>query len=174
MAIGGLKHARQFINHSTAITIYNSLIQPLFDNCDIVWDNCSIAQKTRLQKLQNRAALVITQQNYDIRSYEIREQLGWVTLANRRSQHKAIMMYKVLNGAAPSYLRDLFQTYSTISSYSLRNSDTNVLLPKPKTEYLKKSFKFSGAKLWNELPNEIKLENSLTSFKRKVSLLSFP
>ena len=30
-AIGGLRQVRSFINKETAITIYNSLIQPLFD-----------------------------------------------------------------------------------------------------------------------------------------------
>ena len=131
-----------------------------------------MTQKIRLQKLQNRAARVITRLNYDIRSYEIREELGWVTLANRRSNNKVIMMFKILNGVAPSYLKELFQTHSTTLSYSLRSRDTNVLLPKPNTEYLKKSFKFSGAKLWNELPTEIKLQKSLGSFKRKLKSFS--
>ena len=35
-AIGGLRQVRSFINKETAIIIYNSLIQPLFDYCDIV------------------------------------------------------------------------------------------------------------------------------------------
>ena len=75
--------------------------------------------------------------------------------------------------AAPSYLRDIFQTYLTTLSYARRSSDINVLLPKPNTECIKGCFKFCGAKLWNELqPSEIKLENSLTSLKRKVLLLS--
>ena len=148
-ATGGLRQAWQFINHSTAITIYNSLIQPFFDYCDIIWDNYSATQKTRLQKPQNRAARVITQQSYDIRSYEIREQLGWGTLADRRSKNGSIMMYKILNGAAPFYLEDVFQTYPSRLNYSFRSRYINILLAKPKTEYLKKSFKFCGAKLWN-------------------------
>ena len=39
----------------------------------------------------------------------------------------------------------------------------------PKTEYMKKSFKFPGAKLWNELPDDFKLTETLSSFKRKLS-----
>ena len=62
----------------------------------------------------------------------------------------------MLNGLAPSYLSDQFQRNST----SLRYRGLNVLLPKPNTEYLKKNFKFSGAKLWNELPIETKLQDT--------------
>ena len=37
------------------------------------------------------------------------------------------------------------------TNYDLRNSPTDLALPKPKREFLKKSFKYSGAKLWNSL-----------------------
>ena len=79
-AIGELKQMRSLVPFDTALTIYNSLIQPMFDYCDVVWDNLSITATQRLQKLQNRAARVITQQGYDARSNDIRNQLGWDTL----------------------------------------------------------------------------------------------
>ena len=37
--IGGLRQIRDFIPVETAVLIYNSLIQPWFDYCDVVWDN---------------------------------------------------------------------------------------------------------------------------------------
>ena len=44
-AAGGFRQLRQFVNENTLITIYNSLIQPSFDHCDI-WQpdykNCRI------------------------------------------------------------------------------------------------------------------------------------
>ena len=58
----------------TSITIYNSLVQHLFDYCDVVWDNMPFTTVHRLQKLQNRAARVITSQGYEVRSNEIRQQ----------------------------------------------------------------------------------------------------
>jgi hypothetical protein len=51
--------------------IYNSLIQPLFDYCDVVWDSLPAAAGASI--LQNRAARVITRQGYDVRSNEIRD-----------------------------------------------------------------------------------------------------
>ena len=38
-------------------------------------------------------------------------------------------------------------------------------LPKPKTNYLKRSFKYSGAMLWNSFPSEAKNASSLYQFK---------
>ena len=71
-AIGRLKQIRQLINKETALTIHNSLILPLFDYCDIVWDTVGSSLATRLQKLNNRAGRVISELGYEIRSSEIR------------------------------------------------------------------------------------------------------
>ena len=68
-----------------------SLIQPVFDYCDVVWDNLDQGLATRIQKLQNRAARIITFQGYDVRSAEIRKQLNWEELASRRQRHLSLL-----------------------------------------------------------------------------------
>ena len=50
----------------------------------LAWNNCSITLKTSLQKLQNRAARVITGDSYDIRSEQVFGKSGWKTLEERR------------------------------------------------------------------------------------------
>ena len=58
--------------------------------------------------------------------------------------------------------------YVTSSSqgYYFRNAKKKLMLPKPRTDYLKRSFSYSGAVLWNNLPEEIRSSNSLGLFKR--------
>ena len=58
-----------------------------------------------------------------------------------------------------------------VSVNNLRHSE-NLILPKPKTEYLRKSFAFSGVKVWNSLPVYLKNQVSLSSFKRELTSLS--
>ena len=50
---------------ATAPKIYGALIQPRFDYCSSVWDGLNITLNDKLQKLQNRAARVITKSQYD-------------------------------------------------------------------------------------------------------------
>ena len=50
--------------------------------------------------------------------------------------------------------------------YHLRNTATDLTLPKPKREFLKRSFKYSGAQLWNQFPNEAKLAESIYLFNK--------
>ena len=67
-AIGALKRVRPFIPTDVAVQIYNALILPHFYYCSPVWDGMSGCLSDKLQKLQNRAARVITQSPFDTSS----------------------------------------------------------------------------------------------------------
>ena len=59
-ALGALKRLRPFIPKETAIQIYNALIVPHLVYCSPVWDCLSGYLSDKLQKLQNRAARLIS------------------------------------------------------------------------------------------------------------------
>ena len=63
-------------------------------------------------------------------------------------------MFKILNNRAPEYLRNLFIDRNT--HYNLRNAGGKLNLPRPRTDYLKRSFSYGGAQLWNNLPESIR------------------
>ena len=121
-----------------------------------------------LQKLQNRAARIITGASYLKRSCDLLAELGWLNLEAMRQRQKAILMFKVLNGLTPPYLSEMFTHETSFQNYGLRSSKMNLELPKCHTNYYKNSLAFSGAKLWNDLPASVKDESSL---KRFVCLL---
>ena len=153
-AIGALKRVRPFISKETAIQIYNALIMPHFDYCSPVWDCLSGYLSDKLQKLQNRAARVITKSPFDTSSNHLLSTLDWERLSFRRKKQKALMMYKTMNDLAPEYLQSLFsQRHST---YNLTNSEGRLTLSKPRTNYLKRSLSYGGAMLWNNLPKSLK------------------
>ena len=74
--IGMLRHAKPFVSTETLIYIYQTLVQPNFDYCSMVWGNCGEALKEKLQKRHNRAARVITGDTYEIRSFDILKKLN--------------------------------------------------------------------------------------------------
>ena len=81
--------------------ICNSLVQPYFDYCSPLWDNCGVGLKEKLQKYQNRAARILTEATYyDIRTADVFETLAWETLEKRRDYLKSIFMYKILTNLA--------------------------------------------------------------------------
>ena len=121
---------------------------------NVVWDSCSETLSDKLQRLQNRAARVLTYSNYDADANELMKILGWENLETQRQIHKAQMVYKSLNGLAPNYLSSKFiQRSDVITSYNLRDSENKLAVPLPRTNYYKNSFSYSGAVLWNSLPS---------------------
>ena len=125
--------------------------------------------KDKLQRFQSRAARVLTGANYDIRSADIIQTLSWDTLDARRLRAKSKLMHKILNDDTAPNLRNSFVRRNVDQTdYHLKNSATDLTLPKPKREFLKSSFKYSGAMLWNQLPNEAKLPESIYSFNKCI------
>ena len=117
--IRALKRVRPFVPATTLRYNYNSLIQPHFDYCSVVWGNCNKTLADKLQKLQNRAARVLsTFSSYDTSADPLIRQLGWNKLDNQRKFHKAVMVHKSLHGLAPDYLCSMFTDRSSITSYS--------------------------------------------------------
>ena len=53
-------------------------------------------------------------------------------------------------------------------SFDLRDASQKLCLPKPRTDYLKRSFSYSGDSLWNDLPEDIRSKKSLRNFKRRI------
>ena len=165
-SIGALKRVRPFISMHTAIKIYKGLIRPYFDYCSVVWDGLSQQLCEKLQKLQNRAARVITKSSYNTNSSFLLNSLSWDNLSVRRTKQKANLMYKCVNKLAPNYLCNMF-TPRTLP-FDLRDASQKLYLPKPRTDYLKRSFSYSGASLWNDLPEDIRTTKSLRNFKRRI------
>lgn len=71
----------------------------------------------------------------------------------RRSQQqiqRATLVYKSVLGLTPDYFCSKFERQET--AYILRDSKKKLNVPMPRTNYYKNSFSYSGATLWNSLP----------------------
>ena len=74
--IGVIKRIRHFVPQATLHLIYQALMKPHFDYCNIVWGYCGITLVNKIQKLLNRAARVLTDSNYDADAGDLFEFLG--------------------------------------------------------------------------------------------------
>ena len=161
--IGALKRCRSSIPQSMLKSVFNALIQPHFNYCSEVWGHCNKTLSDRLQKLQNRSARILTFSNYDASAHPLFEQLNWRSLETQRKIQEATMVYKSIHGLAPDYLGSLFTRNE--SNYFLRNSENKLSVPLPRTNFLKNSFSYQGAVLWNSLPPELRQTDSLKTFQ---------
>ena len=66
------------------------------------------------------------------------------------------------------------QASQCLKSFDCFISVCKLSIPKPRTNYFKLSFSYSGAVSWKSLPKEIKQSNSLNEFKLKLKITHFP
>ena len=123
-------------NQETLKTIYYSLVQPYFDYCDVVWGDCSKTRADKLQKLQNRAARIITRADYSIRSSDVLNSLEWSNLEERRKRHLLVTMFKIFNNDCPTYLRKQFHRTSEIHDWAPTPLFLDQPSPPPPPSYL--------------------------------------
>ena len=121
-----------------------------------------------IQKLQSRAARIITYSNYDARSKDILNNLGWKNLAERRHDQLATIMFNSMNGQVPQYIYQLFTENSEVHKYNLRRSGDSLFTQRPNTEALKKSFSCRGALLCNSLTSQQCNASSILQFINKL------
>ena len=110
-AIGALNRVRPLISKGTAIQIYNALIMPHLDYCSPVWDCLSGYLNDKLQKLQNRTAIVITKLPFNTSSNYLLFIFGWKRLFLRRRKQKALTM-KTMKWTCPGLSSKSFPSAS--------------------------------------------------------------
>ena len=114
------------MQEETLKIMYNTLVLPHFDYCSLVWHNCSQMLKSKIQRLQNRAARVKTGDTHDTRSKDVLSKLSWSTLDERRCSQTTSFVTKALGKKCPEGINEMFQ----ISSNDNHNSRGNNLVLK--------------------------------------------
>ena len=164
-----LSNIKKYLNVESRKLFYSGYILPLIDYCIIIWGSCSTECLNRIVKLQKRAARLILDTDFLAPSAPLFKKLGWLTVYNRITYHKCVLIFKCLNDEAPSYLVEKINYVSQSNPYQLRNTvNGDLCVPKSKTELFKKSFCFSGPSTWNNLPVSVRNSKSIGVFKNKL------
>ena len=119
-----------------------SVFEAHFRYCCPVWGAAGITALQKLQKLQNRAARIVTNSAYDAHSEPLIQKLGWPTIKQLIESETAKVVYKALHNEAPI---PLFKMFSG-----------------------QKCFEFRGTRIRTNLSNEAKRASTFLAFKYKL------
>ena len=125
--------------------MYNSLILPVFDYCDVVWSSCNKADMESLESLQRRASKIIVKSKCGTTSTDY---LKFQSLEDRRNAHILGLVKRFLNNNVPQFLKNYFKLNKEVISRETRRSNF-IYLPAVRTETAKKSFYYNGSVVYN-------------------------
>ena len=152
-------------------TILNSLVfSKLFSKlfyCSIVWSGTSKDNVHKLQLLQNFAARISTNTTKFDHILPILNKLGWLTIEELLNLRDAIMIYKCINGLAPTYLSSKLYKRSDTHTYNTRLKE-HLSLPLCRTSIAQPNFYFRSLKSWNKLSAATRNLSSLAQFERSA------
>ena len=121
-----------------------------------------------VQKLQNRAAKIVTNSPFDATALPVIRALQWPTVRELIDFESQKIVFRSLQGDAPSYMKDMFTRVNNSIARSLRNAEVDLRLPLLRSAGGQKCFSYRGAKLWNSLGTDAKNSSTLRAFKREV------
>ena len=165
-----MRRFRRLIPRDTLLKLYKVYILPHFDYCSSVWHFCGTRNTDKLEALNKRILRLILG-DYLSPYDSLLTRVNTNSLCDKRVQKFLILLYKSLFFTHfPAYMKDMFSLRS--SSYNLRGN--NILsLRKPRTtSYGLNSFSFFSSKLWNTLPDSIRM-SAFTDFKREIQGRTF-
>ena len=110
---------------NTLSKMYRGIVEPHFRFCFSVWGCCRVTKLQIFQKLQNRAARIVTKSSVDTPSVGLIQSLNWPTVSDVIGSETATTVYKLLNGLVPEYLSSLLEKMSTRNVMELRNTKTD-------------------------------------------------
>ena len=163
--ISVLGRMRHMVTTEAKLQLYKSAILPDITYCHTVWHFCKASDTRKLEKIQERALRIVFNNTKSATYEELLERANLPTLTNRRLQDILILMYKVKQSLAPSYINDLFHNHE--KKYNLRNSD--FYTPRFNTvTYGKHSIRYLGPYMWGKINQELRNKPTLQSFKKSV------
>ena len=162
--VNRIKH---LLDSKTLVFLMNAFIFSRLYYCSTVWSNTTKENIKKLQLIQNFACrIVLGLKKYDHITEGLKS-LNWLNVNDRLLVNDLLMVHKCIHGLIPNYLTGKFIQRSKIHGRNTRGSG-ELDLPICRLKTGQRSFTFWGAKLYNNLPNEIKQTSDLKKFKAKV------
>ncbi len=161
-SLGQISWVKHVFKNELLVTVINSLVFSKLYYCSTVWSNTSD------RSIQNFAARIVSgTRKYDHITPVLKE-LRWIPVQLKLYYCKAIMAFKCMTGAAPTYLSLQFVSRGSISGRSTRQT-SHLNIPLLRSASGQRTFYYRTVKLWNDLCPELKASKTIREFKYKLT-----
>ena len=173
--IHNIRRVSKYLSQECLKTLIHAFVTSRLDYCNSLLYGLPKYQISKLQRVQNTAARLITNtRKYDHITPALYS-LHWLPVFYRIHFKILIITFKAIYNIAPSYICNLVSIKSC-SDYSLR-SNKSLFLDRPKGRMLStlgaRSFYAAAPTLWNSLPLHIREITSLSVFKKQLKTYFF-
>ena len=168
-----ISRVRRGLTTAATETLVNAYVTSKLDYCNVLLNGLPSKLLSRVQKVQNYAARVITYHPLRESITPTLASLHWLPIEQRVHYKVLLYVYKAVNGQAPLYIVELLRPY--IPTRSLRSADKGLLIePEYRlNSYGGRAFETSAPRLWNALPDRCRSAKSVNIFKKELKTYLF-
>ena len=160
-----LRHICHNLDLDSAKLIATALVSSRLDYCKLLLYGVTDIDLTRLQRVQNRLARLVTKSSPFTCSLSLLHSLHRLPVKFRILFQINLLTYKPLREKQPVYLHSMFAT--SLPSRSLRsNNDNSLSVPRVKNNTGSRAFQSCAPPLWNNLLLSICSAISVASLKK--------
>ena len=157
-----LKH---FIPTHAKRKLYLAYFLPHLTYCSTIWFHCGKRNADIIEKL-NESILRFVFNDFNNSYEKLLQEINQPSLRTCWINDMLILVFLALNNGAPSYMSDVFTERQT--STSLRGKRRLVISHVNTKNYGLHSFRYHVSKLWNLLPDNVRMSTSLAAFKNAL------
>ena len=168
--LSNVRKIRRYLTDNSTKLLVQAVIMARVDYCNSLLYGTPAVHLAKLQHLQNSAARLISHTPRHHHITPVLYTLHWLPVRFRIEYQTAVITFKTIHGMAPKYLHDLIDIRQN-RHYNLRSSKGIVLCDasgKFKRTLGDRSFRAAAPKIWNKLPDDVKVSQKLDTFKRKL------
>ena len=155
---------RHSLNRETKLMLVTSCILGRLDYCNILLANSSKTLIKRLQKVVNASIRFICNLKMIQSVTPYMKQCHILPVEQRIKFKSCTLMYKIINGLAPEYLSTM--VFPEAGNRDNLRSGTDLLCMK--LPNCSKCIQYSMIQNWNELSYELRSQENLSKFKKKL------
>ena len=158
---------RKYLTQQATEQIVHSFVTCRLDMCNSLYTGLPKNQISRLQRIQNMAARLVTIRKRSDSISPILKSLHWLPVSKRIVYKILLITYKTLHYSSPRYLHQILKCHVPVRN--LRSaSQLQLFVPKTNTSWGDRAYANVAPKLWNGIPLQIRQSPSVDVFKKRL------
>ena len=168
-----IRQVRKMLSEDACKTLLHAFVSCNLDYCNSLLYGLPDNLITKLQRVQNAAARLVTLTPKFCHISPILKDLHWLPVLYRIRFKVILLVFKALNDLAPNYLSGLLSKREGLNYHLRSGSCIHLIVPRFNTSFGERAFAVAGPRLWNSLPPELRLCPSISIFKSKLKTYLF-
>ena len=157
--LGMLKNTGRKLPASCRNTLVRGLLISKMNYLISMWGGSTENHKLKAQRILNNAARWVTGKSKKTRISSLTEETGWWTITELTDISSATLIWKLIHLDKPWNIR---------RKMKLDNETMKFTITEPRINFTEQNFKLRASRKWNSLPDYIRTNNILSSFKRQI------